>query len=404
MSSASGDSSATTQPAMTRPSGKSVDGQSVSSAPSHALYVSMPRTPRLSAGRWSAGRWFAVREIVIIVAAFFGYEQVRHLTRNDTDSAFANARQVVDVERSLHLFGEHGIQRMAMGLEGLVQFLNHYYVFVHFPASFAFVGWVVLRHRDLYPRFRNWFISVTMIALVIHVAYPLAPPRMLDQHGFVDTLQQYGPRIYTENTNESVANQFAAMPSLHFGWALLIALMFIRIKGTRWSWVALAHPTITLLAIVATANHYLADAVVAGVLVVGVDAVLIVAAGKARQRKVNVGAVNLPAGTLAARGESPAAPIARDTGEATWPRPSPSPTTAPARPSPLRSSTASFRRRRFVSSTPTSSSTTRRTCRPRPASRRSRTSTATLASCATAGIRSSSWPNSRRFSRSRTCF
>ena len=94
---------------------------------------------------------------------------------------------------------------------------------------------------------------------------------MLDQHGFVDTLQTYGPRIYAEDTNESVANQFAAMPSLHFGWALLIALMFIRIKRTRWSWVALAHPAITLLAIVATANHYLADAAVAGVLVIGVD-------------------------------------------------------------------------------------------------------------------------------------
>jgi hypothetical protein len=380
------------------PSGKSVDGQSVSSGAFDDLYVSMPRTPRLT-----ARRWFAVREIAIIVIGFIGYEQVRHLTRNDTDSAFANARQVVDVERSLHLFGEHGIQRMAMGIDGLVQFLNHYYVFVHFPASFAFVGWVVLRHRDLYPRFRNWFLSVTLLALVIHVLYPLAPPRMLDQHGFVDTLQQYGPRIYTEDTNESVANQFAAMPSLHFGWALLIALMFIRVKRTRWSYVALAHPAITLLAIVATANHYLADAAVAGVLVVGVDALLTVAANAARERKVNVGAVNLPAGTLAARGESLALTIARDTEEATWPRPSPSPTIAPARPSPLPSLTASFRRRRFVSSTPISSSTTRPTCRPRPASRRSHISTATRASCATAGTRSSSWPSNRHTSRSRTC-
>jgi hypothetical protein len=358
----------------------------------------MPRTPRLT-----AGRWFAVREIVVIVATFFGYEQVRHLTRNDTDSAFANARRVVDVEQTLHVFDEHRLQDLALRLDGLIQFLNHYYVFVHFPASFAFVGWVVLRHRDLYPRFRNWFISVTLIALVIHVLYPLAPPRMLDQHGFVDTLQTYGPSIYAKDTNASVANQFAAMPSLHFGWALLIALMFIRIKRTRWSWVALAHPAITLLAIVATANHYLADAAVAGVLVIGVDLVLALAASKARERNVNVGAVNLPAGTLAARGESPAPTIARDTEEATWPRPSPSSTIGPVRPSPHLSRTASFRRLRFVSSTPTCSSTTRPTCRPQPASRRSRTSTATQASCAIGGTRSSSWPNSRRFSRSRTC-
>src|SRR5262245_34331397 len=91
----------------TEPSGKSVDGQCVSSGAFDDLYVSMPRTSRLA-----SGHWFAVREIVIIVATFFGYEQVRHLTRNDTDSAFANARQVVDVERAFHLFGEHGIQNL----------------------------------------------------------------------------------------------------------------------------------------------------------------------------------------------------------------------------------------------------------------------------------------------------
>jgi hypothetical protein len=362
------------------------------------LYMSMPRTFRPA-----AGHWFAVREIAVIIATFFGYEQVRHLTRNDTDSAFTNARRVVDVEQTLHVFREHGIQHLAMRFDGLIEFLNHYYVYVHFPLSFTFVGWVVLRHRDVYPRFRNWFLTVTLTALVIHVLYPLAPPRMLDQHGFVDTLQTYGPRIYSQDTNASVANQFAAMPSLHFGWALLIAMMFVRIKGTRWSWLALAHPAITLLAIVATANHYLADAAVAGVLVLGIDAVLTLVARTARPGLVNVGAVNLPAGTLAARGESPAPTIARDTEEATWPRPSPSPTIAPASPSPYLSPMASFRRRRFVSSMPTSSSTTRPTCRRQPASRPSRTSTATPASCAIAGTRSSSWPSNRRTSRSRTC-
>jgi len=264
----------------------------------------------------TANRWFAVREILIIVVTFVGYEQVRHLTRNDTDSAFANARQVVDVERSLHVFGEHRIQELTMGVDGLIQFLNHYYVMVHFPLSFAFIGWVVLRHRDLYPRFRNWFLSVTFAALAIHVAYPLAPPRMLDQHGFVDTLQRYGPSIYAQDTNQSVANQFAAMPSLHFGWALLVALMFIRIKRTRLSWLALVHTAVTLLAIVATANHYLADAAVAGVLVLSVDAALTLATRPSQRVEfvqpfalvpaVNVGAVNLPSGTLAARGESPA--------------------------------------------------------------------------------------------------
>ena len=136
----------------TEPSGKSVDGQCVSSGAFDDLYMSMPRTSRLA-----AGPWFAIREIIVIVATFFGYEQVRHLTRDDKGAAFSNARRVVDTERALHVFGEHGIQNLAMRFDGLIQFLNHYYVFVHFPLSFTFVGWVVFRHRDLYPRFRNWF-------------------------------------------------------------------------------------------------------------------------------------------------------------------------------------------------------------------------------------------------------
>ena len=101
-----------------------------------------------------------MREIVLIVVTFFGYERVRHLTKGDTGAAFANARKVVDVERALHVFGEHRIQDLAMGSDGLIRALNHYYVFVHFPLSFGFVGWVVFRHRDLYPRFRNWFTTL----------------------------------------------------------------------------------------------------------------------------------------------------------------------------------------------------------------------------------------------------
>ena len=102
----------------------------------------MQRTSRLA-----SGPWFAVREIAVIAAAFFAYEQVRHLTRGDTDSAFANARRVVDTKQALHVFGEHGIQEMVMRLDGLIQFLNHYYVFVHFSASLAFVGWASRRRQ-----------------------------------------------------------------------------------------------------------------------------------------------------------------------------------------------------------------------------------------------------------------
>ena len=122
---------------------------------------------------------------------------------------------------------------------------------------------VVRRHA--YATIRSWFAAVTVAGLVIHVLFPLAPPRMTP--GFIDTLDVYGPDIYTDDTSRSVANQFAAMPSLHFGWALIVAIGLGRLtcRGRR---LWMAHPIVTLLAIVVTGNHYWIDAAVAGVLVV----------------------------------------------------------------------------------------------------------------------------------------
>jgi hypothetical protein len=208
-----------------------------------------------------------IREIVLIISVVLGYRQIRFLTRNDTDQALANARRVVNFERDAHIFSEGGLQKLAMHSDSVVSFLNHYYVFVHFPLTAVFIIWVLARHPGSYRAIRTWIIAVTLAGLAIHVAYPLAPPRMLSQHGFVDTLRQYGPNIYSADTNDSVANQYAAMPSLHFGWAAIVAAGYIAIRRTRRSMLAIAHPVITLLAIVATANHYWIDAVIAFILV-----------------------------------------------------------------------------------------------------------------------------------------
>jgi hypothetical protein len=90
---------------------------------------------------------------------------------------------------------------------------------------------------------------------------------MLPNAGFVDTLQRFGPRIYSTNTSDSIANQFAAMPSLHFAWAVVVAWAVIKFASSRWRYLAILHPVLTLMAIVLTANHYWADAAVGLVLV-----------------------------------------------------------------------------------------------------------------------------------------
>ena len=222
----------------------------------------------------------ALREIILLVVLFLGYRQIRYLSRNDTQRAFENADQVVSFERRLGLFVERGWQEAILDNRFVIEILNHYYVFVHFPATAAFAIWVLVRHPYAYRTLRTWLIGVTAAGLIVHVLYPLAPPRMLVHEGFVDTLDRFGPDIYPSDTDNSIANQFAAMPSLHFGWAVVLAFTFVFIKRTWRSSIALLHPAITFAAIVVTANHFVLDAIVAG----GLVALVVAATHAHRQR------------------------------------------------------------------------------------------------------------------------
>jgi hypothetical protein len=213
----------------------------------------------------------ALRELVVMAGLFVLYRQIRFFTRDDTDAALDNADRIVAWERRFGLFNERTVQRAALQVQPVIDVLDHYYVLVHFPLTFTFLGWVWWRRREAYAAIRTWFVGVTAAALAVHVAFPLAPPRMLD--GFVDTLAVHGPNIYPSDPHDSVANQFAAMPSLHFGWAAMVAIGWIVTHRGRARHLAWIHPIVTLLAIVATANHYWTDAAVAGVLVAGIGVV-----------------------------------------------------------------------------------------------------------------------------------
>lgn len=231
--------------------------------------------------RWWQSAWGQrlLVEVTVIVGVYLAYKQVRFLARGQEVEAFANTARVIRWERAMGIFNELHLQELVIR-SGVIELLNRYYVSVHFPLTVALVVWAYARRRDdVYPRLRFFLVSTTVVALVIHVVFPLAPPRMLPQLGFVDTLAEYGPRVYSADPRRSIANQFAAMPSLHFGWALVLAWCIAPTLRRRWVAVVLwAHPVVTLLAITATANHYWLDAAVAGALV------LLAAAGWQRRR------------------------------------------------------------------------------------------------------------------------
>ncbi|MEU3498510.1 phosphatase PAP2 family protein [Kitasatospora cineracea] len=213
----------------------------------------MPRPPLL-------------RELLLVVGLFLVYKFGRRLAIGHTTAAFHNADRVWGLERAVHLPGEDAVQSLLLRDETVVHLANVYYATVHFPATVLFLVWLYLRRPAHYLWARRVLAAVTSVALILPFVFPLAPPRMLTSTGLEDTGRLYGPSVYGPPTTDHLSNQFAAMPSLHFGWALMVAVGLIAATRSRWRWLWLLHPLTTLTVIVGTANHYWLDSVAATVM------------------------------------------------------------------------------------------------------------------------------------------
>ncbi|MFB6516683.1 phosphatase PAP2 family protein [Streptomyces sp. NPDC056401] len=224
-------------------------------------------TTPVGAGAGPGARRRLIRELLLVVGLFAVYKCGRMLATGRTEEAFRNATRIWDAERTLHLPGEGLVQRLLLHSDALVHTANTYYAAVHFPATVIFLVWLYVRRPAHYLWTRRVLAVLTGAALVIHLAFPLAPPRMLGEAHLIDTGQVYGPTVYgAAPAADTMANQFAAMPSLHFGWALMLALGMIAATSSRWRALWLLHPLVTLLVVVGTANHYWLDAIVATLL------------------------------------------------------------------------------------------------------------------------------------------
>jgi hypothetical protein len=218
------------------------------------------------AARWWHSRYGGsfLRELVLVVALLLVYKYGRFLTKGHVETALHNARDVISLERSLGVFSEARLQDLVLRDTTLIRFLNVYYLVAHVVVTAAAFLWLYVRHPPTYRRFRNVMVVITLSGMVVHLVLPLAPPRMFPNLGFVDTARVFGPASYGAGSPyKGFANQFAAMPSLHFGWALVIAWAVLIATASKWRFAVLAHPVITLAAIVLTANHYWLDAVMA---------------------------------------------------------------------------------------------------------------------------------------------
>ncbi len=224
--------------------------------------LAVPRTRRRGGIKWAA----ASRELIAMALLFCIYKFGRSVHSVDVSVAYDNARAVWDLERWVHLPNELSAQNAILAGDSLVRFANIYYVWMHWPVTVAFLLWMYFRRPMIYPSVRSAIIGITFIALILHLAFPLAPPRMLSDLGFVDTGALYGPSLYGPPEQATVINQYAAMPSLHVGWAMLVAAGLVAALNSPWRWLWLLHPTLTAVAVVVTANHYWLDGIAACVL------------------------------------------------------------------------------------------------------------------------------------------
>ena len=204
-----------------------------------------------------------LRESTLLAGLYSLWQLAGSLSVLGTQGAFQRAQDLVRWQHDLHLPSEASVQRLITGHPLVVQACNLYYATMHFGVLFVFLVWLFVRHRAEYGRWRTTLVLLTAGCLLIQLI-PVAPPRLLS--GYVDTAAQYGQSVYGLGLS---TDQLSAMPSVHVGWAVLIAWVVVTVSRSRWRWLAIAHPVLTTFVVVATANHFWLDGVGAvGVLVV----------------------------------------------------------------------------------------------------------------------------------------
>ena len=207
--------------------------------------------------------------------------------------AYAHARWIWHAERAAGLPSELDVQRLLLPHPLLSQAANIYYATMHFGMLIAMLLWLFVFHRDRYPAFRNAMAAVTAICLVISFI-PVAPPRLLTSTGIVDLAARYGQSVYAA-MGVPGASQLSAMPSVHVAWSMLVAWAVITSGVSRWRWLILAHPVITVFVVVATGNHFWADGIVAAAVVaVVLAAQRLLRAAVARRQAFLAGALAYP--------------------------------------------------------------------------------------------------------------
>jgi hypothetical protein len=234
----------------------------------------MPRVRALQARLLPHGWFDLVRQVLLFFLAYNGYRLVRGVADDPgvTAAAFDHARQLISVEQSLGLFVEPAVQAWAVGTSFLEDAASWLYINAQTSVTVGALAFLYLFHNRSFYFVRNMFMVAMGIALVGYTLYPTAPPRFLPEWGFSDSVSNFTGVAHDDVTVNALFNPYAAVPSMHVCFALMIGIPLSRLVKNRagrvfWS----VYPLLVVFVIVATGNHFLADAFL-GALAAGVSA------------------------------------------------------------------------------------------------------------------------------------
>lgn len=219
---------------------------------------------RLLQARLLPQGWLDVaRQVVLFGAAYFVYGLARGLVSGSATEAFTHAREVIQLERTLHIFVEPSIQTWASSSHLLMSASSWLYLNAQTTVTVGALVYLYLRHNGSFYFVRNMLMISMVFAVVVYAVFPTAPPRFMPEWGFVDSVADFtGIRNSHESaTMSALFNPYAAVPSMHVAFSLAIGwplARLVRWRALRLLW--LVYPFLVAFVIVATANHFIVDA------------------------------------------------------------------------------------------------------------------------------------------------